>query len=120
MLLTLLAPLCLTLSPAVEITSDMVLDPAKTYGPLIIKASNITIDGRGAAVIGKAAGEPRDFTGMGNATRQASYPDLRDSTSLQCAERLHAPRNRIRPAVAEPIIPTAGPLTALRRFDSWL
>jgi parallel beta-helix repeat protein len=65
MLLTLLAPLCLTLSPPLEITSDTVLDPAKTYGPLIIKASNVTIDGRGAAVVGRTAGEPREFKGTG-------------------------------------------------------
>ena len=65
MLLTLLAPLCLTLSPPVEITSDTVLDPAQTYGPLIIKASNVTIDGRGAAVVGSTAGEPREFKGTG-------------------------------------------------------
>ena len=48
MMCTLIAPLCLAVAPAVEITGDTVLDPAKTYGPLVIKASNITIDGRGA------------------------------------------------------------------------
>ncbi len=65
MLLSLLAPLCLTLSPAMEITADTVLDPAQTYGPLIIKASNITLDGRGAAVVGKTSGDPREYTGTG-------------------------------------------------------
>jgi parallel beta-helix repeat protein len=48
-----------------EITKDTVLDPIKVYGRIIIKASNIHIDGRGAWVIGAAKGEPRTFTGTG-------------------------------------------------------
>ena len=65
MLLQVLASLCLAVFPAVEITSDTVLDPATTYGPLVIKASNVTIDGRGARVLGKTTGDPRGFTGTG-------------------------------------------------------
>ena len=53
-----------TATPLV-ITQDTVLDPAKTYGPLVIKASNITIDGRGAWVIGATQGNPKDFKGNG-------------------------------------------------------
>ena len=37
---------------AVDITQDTQLDPNKTYGPLVIKASNITIDGRGTTLVG--------------------------------------------------------------------
>ncbi len=48
-----------------EITKDTTLDPAKTYGPIIIKASNITIDGRGAWVVGPRQGNPKDFQGVG-------------------------------------------------------
>ena len=32
--------------PVLEITRDTVLDPAKTYGPIVIRASSVTIDGR--------------------------------------------------------------------------
>ena len=51
--------------PVLEISKDTVLDPAKTYGPIVIKASNITIDGRGAWVIGATEGDPKDYKGMG-------------------------------------------------------
>lgn len=37
---------------AEEITQDTQLDPGKVYGPLVLKASNITIDGRGATLVG--------------------------------------------------------------------
>lgn len=39
-------------APAEDITQDTPLDPGKTYGSLVIKASNITIDGRGATIAG--------------------------------------------------------------------
>jgi parallel beta-helix repeat protein len=50
--------------PVFEITADVVLDSAKTYGPLVIKVSNVTIDGRGATIIG-GRGDPKTFTGVG-------------------------------------------------------
>ena len=37
----------------------------KTYGPIVIKASNITLDGRGAWVIGATQGDPKTYTGVG-------------------------------------------------------
>src|SRR4029079_10351159 len=43
-----------------EITRDTTLDPQQTYGKLIIKASNVTLDGRGAWLVG-SKGEPRTF-----------------------------------------------------------
>ncbi len=48
-----------------EITADTKLDPTRSYGPLVIKASNITVDGQGAAIIGRAGGDPKTFTGDG-------------------------------------------------------
>jgi len=47
--------------PALEITKDTVLDPAKTYGRIVIQASGITIDGRGAWLVGAKQGSPKDF-----------------------------------------------------------
>jgi parallel beta-helix repeat protein len=51
-----------------EITKDTTLDPAKTYGAIVIKASNVTVDGRGAWLIGAKDGKdggtkPKDFKG---------------------------------------------------------
>jgi parallel beta-helix repeat protein len=43
------------------ITESTVLDPNQTYSQIIIKASNITIDGRGAQLIGASEGTPKSF-----------------------------------------------------------
>ena len=40
------------------ITESTTLDPNKTYTRIVIKASNITLDGRGAWLIGKTEGKP--------------------------------------------------------------
>jgi hypothetical protein len=42
--------------PVLEISKDTVLDSAKTYGPIVINASNITIEGGGGWVIGITRG----------------------------------------------------------------
>ena len=51
--------------PVVEITADTVLDPAVTYGGLVIRADGVTVDGAGAVVLGAEGGDPKDFTGTG-------------------------------------------------------
>ena len=61
-----------------EITQDTVLDPAKTYGPIVIKASNITIDGRGAWVVGFRQGNPKDFQGVGISAKGVSNVILKN------------------------------------------
>lgn len=50
---------------ALEIDKDTKLDPEKTYGPIIIKASNITIDGQGAVLVGATTGASKTFKGNG-------------------------------------------------------
>lgn len=40
---------------AMDVTQDTQLDPDKVYGALVIKGSNITIDGRGAWIVGDMA-----------------------------------------------------------------
>ena len=47
------------------IEKSIELDPAKTYGRIVIKASNITIDGRGAMILGAKDGDPKSFKGTG-------------------------------------------------------
>jgi len=50
--------------PPLEIAQSTTLDPRKTYGPIVIKVSNITIDGRGAWIVGAAQGSPKDYKGV--------------------------------------------------------
>ena len=66
-------------TPAVlEITKDTVLDPARSYGRIIIKASNITLDGRGAWVIGATKGDPNTYKETGIAAEGVSGVTLRN------------------------------------------
>ena len=64
--------------PPMEITKDTTLDPAKTYGRIVIKASNVTIDGRGARVVGATAGKPKDYKGIGIAAKGVSHVTLKN------------------------------------------
>lgn len=71
------------LSPAIEITKDTTLDPRKTYGRLIIKASNIridTLDGRGVRIVGATKGSPKAFKGTGILAEGVSNVTLKDVT----------------------------------------
>lgn len=65
-----------------EITRDTVLDPGRTYGRIEIKASNLTIDGRGAWLLGPAAAKasprPSDFQGVAILARGVSNIRLRN------------------------------------------
>ncbi len=44
-----------------EISRDTVLDPSKIYEAVVITASNLTLDGRGAWLLGPAAKKIRAF-----------------------------------------------------------
>ncbi len=47
-----------------EVTGDLTLDSQKTYGPIVIKKSGVTIDGRGAWLVGAKEGNPKEFKGV--------------------------------------------------------
>ena len=64
--------------PPLEIIANTVLDPAKAYGPIVIKASNIIIDGRGACVVGARQGDPKEFKGVGIAAKGVSNVTLKN------------------------------------------
>jgi len=49
--------------PRREVSTDTVLDPTQTYGALVITRSNVTIDGRGAWLIGSTESNPAAFKG---------------------------------------------------------
>jgi len=50
-------------SNVLVVTESTVLDPKQTYSQIIIKASNITLDGQGAQLIGATDGSPKSFKG---------------------------------------------------------
>lgn len=60
------------------IDSDTTLDPARVYGPIVIKASNVKIDGRGAKIVGAREGDPKTFRGVGIRAEGVSGVTLRN------------------------------------------
>src|SRR6476660_4404703 len=64
-------------SPLV-IDKDIRLDPRKTYGRIVIKASNITIDGQGASSVGAKDGDPKNFKGTGISAEGVSGVTLKN------------------------------------------
>src|SRR5262245_12680371 len=65
-------------SETLVLTADARLDPSRAYGPIVIAADGITVDGQGAWVIGATTGAPRNFTGIGIAARGVSGVTLRN------------------------------------------
>ncbi|MBS0262664.1 MAG: right-handed parallel beta-helix repeat-containing protein [Planctomycetes bacterium] len=61
-----------------EITADTTLDPQTTYGPLVIKASHVTIDGRGAWIVGTTTGNPKNYLGVGVLGEGVSHVTLKN------------------------------------------
>mgnify|MGYP001588618628 CR=1 FL=1 len=62
----------------VEVSKDTTLDPKKTYGPIVVTAANITIDGQGAWVVGAGGANPKEFKGVGILARGVSGVTLRN------------------------------------------
>ena len=63
---------------ALEITGDTTLDPTKSYGRIVIKASNVTIDGKGAWLIGAVKGDPKTFKGVAIEAKGVSKVTLKN------------------------------------------
>ena len=82
-------------SQPLVITQDTVLDPAKTYSQIVIKASGITIDGRGAWLVGAKQGATKDFQRVAIAARSVSHVTLKNlnakgwETGLQIEDGSH-------------------------------
>ncbi|HXD86930.1 MAG TPA: right-handed parallel beta-helix repeat-containing protein [Urbifossiella sp.] len=64
--------------PVLEIAKDTVLDPKRSYGKLVVTASNATIDGRGAWIIGAKDGNPKTFKGIGIEAKGVSGVTLKN------------------------------------------
>jgi parallel beta-helix repeat protein len=71
------------------ITADTTLDPEKTYGPIVIQASGITIDGDGAWLIGSKDGDPKDFHGAAITAEGISNVTLRNVNAKGWETGLH-------------------------------
>jgi parallel beta-helix repeat protein len=67
---------------ALEIARDTVLDPQRTYSAIVIKASNVTIDGQGAWLLGPASQKTgpssSDFRGAAISAKGVSNVRLRN------------------------------------------
>ena len=74
------------------ITQDTTLDPARTYGPILVKASHITIDGRGAWLIGAEAQEPHTFQGTAISAAGVSHVTLKNIRAKGWERGLHIRR----------------------------
>ena len=61
-----------------EVSTDMTLDPAKTYGAIVIKTLNVTIDGRGAWLLGPGGSTPKDFRGVAISAKDVSGVTLKN------------------------------------------
>ena len=71
------------------ITADTTLDPDQTYGPIAIQASGITVDGRGAWLIGSDDGDPKDFRGAAITAIGVSNVTLRNVKAKGWETGLH-------------------------------
>ncbi len=60
------------------ITQDTVLDPAASYGRIEIKASGVTLDGRGATLIGARQGAAKDYQQVAISARGVSHVTIKN------------------------------------------
>lgn len=60
------------------ITEDTTLDPGVEYGPIVVKASGVTIDGRGALISGPGGASPKEFRGVAISAEGVSGVTLKD------------------------------------------
>jgi len=71
------------------ITQNTTLDPGRTYGRIVIRASNVTVDGRGAWLIGAKEGNPKDFKGTAVAAEGVSGVTLKNLNARGWETGLH-------------------------------
>lgn len=49
--------------PVLEVTGNLQLDPTREYGPIVVTASNVTIDGQGLTLVGSTGSQPKAWKG---------------------------------------------------------
>lgn len=62
--------------PTLDVTSDITLDPGVNYGAIVVKASGVVIDGRGAALVGPAADAEKPSGFLGTAILAEGVSDV--------------------------------------------
>jgi parallel beta-helix repeat protein len=72
-----------------DIDRDTTLDPGKTYGRIVIKASNVTVDGRGAWLIGAKEGDAKSFQGTAIAAEGVDNVTLKNVNAKGWETGLH-------------------------------
>ena len=75
--------------PLLEISTDTVLDPDTIYGAIVVKASGITLDGRGALLLGADTGDPKTFTGTAVRAEGVSGVTVKDLRARGFERGLH-------------------------------
>ena len=80
--------------PVLEITKDTTLDPAKTYGRIVIKQSGVKIDGAGAWVVGATAGDPKTTQDVGVSAKGVSNVTLQKPQHQGLANRPESRRRQ--------------------------
>lgn len=83
------ASLAAATEPVLEVTSDITLDPAKTYGAIVVKKSGVTIDGKGAWLIGSTKGAPKGFKGTAVSGDGVSHVTLKNINAKGWETGLH-------------------------------
>jgi parallel beta-helix repeat protein len=83
-------PLLRSGEPVLEVTSDTTLDPAKSYGRIVIRSSGVTLDGRGGWLVGGSQGDPKDWKGVAIEAQGVSRVTLRNLNARGWETGLHA------------------------------
>ena len=66
-----------------EVTENTTLDPAKTYGRIVIKTSGITIDGRGAWLVGAPHDKTKEYQGTAISAEGVNNVTLKNLNAKQ-------------------------------------
>lgn len=80
--------------PIMEVATDLKLDPSKTYGAIVIKSSNITIDGQGAWILGESQASSKDFRGTAISSEGFSNVTIKNINAKSWETALHV-RNAV-------------------------
>jgi parallel beta-helix repeat protein len=73
----------------IEATADLALDPARVYGPIVVKASGITIDGRGAWLVGADHRDAPKYRGVAISAHGISNVTLKNFNARGWETGLH-------------------------------
>ncbi len=78
-----------TAGDILEISQDTTLDPQRSYGRILVTASNITIDGHGAWLIGPGQDQPTSFQQTAVSAKGVSNVTLRNVRAKGWERALH-------------------------------